>query len=423
MNRIKELYQYFKIFRLITTDVEEVKPGVIFFVLKEEPQNKQFLVEHALKQGAQLVVVDNAELVIADNVFWVDNTQETIKQLANLYRKQLDIPVIATIETGEEIIGKELIVTVLKKRYNLLSSQNDCSDQLGIALTLLSITEAHDAFVIGVKTGNAGSLSALCDIIEPDFGVITKVNKTDFLLEEKRIAERELCRYVEKKGGKIFLNSGNKALLGLTSKSSVTYGNQQEDWLKGELISGSWNCNFKALFSKGWLYMNTKLTGPYNFENGLMACCVGKYFDVDPLKIQSALKSFQPQGMLSRYVKKELAHVITDTSVEMLDVLKHFVSISGRNKNVILGDVLGQKQYAVEECQVIVDWLTENKLSRIILVGENFAQTKVSGKINMVSNVSEISSILKEVPFTKNDLVLVKGLSEMNIEQLVDLIK
>ncbi|MCL3781617.1 UDP-N-acetylmuramoyl-tripeptide--D-alanyl-D-alanine ligase [Prolixibacteraceae bacterium JC049] len=431
MTRIEELYQYFKQFPQVTTDSRQAANGKLFFALKGEKFDGNQFAAKAIEQGAELAIVDDKEVVVSDKFFLVDDVLEALQQLANHHRHQLNIPVIAITGTNGKTTTKELVSTVLEKKFNVLYTLGNFNNHIGVPLTLLRLNGEHEIAVIEMGANHPGEIAELCEIAAPNYGMITNVGKAHLegfgSFEGVKKTKSELYRYLESNGGKIFLNADNAILSELANGELITYGSKSGNFLQGELISGSWNCNFKVLFPKGWLYMNTNLVGAYNFENGLAASCIGHFFEVDALQIQKALANYKPENMRSQYVKKSAAHLIIDTynanPTSMLAALNHFISINGRNKCVILGDMLELGEYAVEEHQKVVDWLLGNKLHRVILVGKHFVATSSPKEIICVESAAEVKALIDKEPFTSNDLVLIKGSRGIKLEQLVDMIQ
>ncbi|MBQ2403043.1 MAG: UDP-N-acetylmuramoyl-tripeptide--D-alanyl-D-alanine ligase, partial [Prevotella sp.] len=165
---ITELYQIFRKYPVITTDTRNCPPDSIFFALKGETFNGNRFALQALEKGCRYAVVD--ELVGCDEaderIIKTDDVLTTLQQLAHHHRKQLGTRIIGITGTNGKTTTKELIAAVLAEKYNVLYTQGNLNNHIGVPKTLLQLTAEHDIAVIEMGANHPGEIKTLVDIVE-----------------------------------------------------------------------------------------------------------------------------------------------------------------------------------------------------------------------------------------------------------------
>lgn len=429
MDTIKALYKLFKEYKVVFTDSRKAKNGGIFFALKGDRFDANDFAIQALKEGANLAVVDRKELENTPGCFYVEDTLKALQQLANYHRNQLEIPFVAVTGTNGKTTTKELITSVLGMKYNVLATSGNFNNHIGVPLTLLSVNEAHEIAVIEMGANHPGEIDFLCRIAEPDFGLITNVGKAHLegfgSFEGVKQTKSELYRFVAGKGKGLFLNLGNQHLVELVpdGTKTMTYAMVGIDAdLNGELANDDIYVNARVSFEKGWLYINSKLTGAYNLENILAACRIGLYFDIDPLKIKEGIETYLPSNNRSQVVRRNSNVFIVDcynanpSSMEV--AVKNFNQQKGKNKILVLGDMLELGADATFEHQKLVDAIQRIDVDQVYLIGPAFSETNVPEGFRRYLAVNDFinTGIYKN---WKESLVLVKGSRGIQLEKIM----
>ena len=187
----------------VTTDSRKVTSGCVFVALKGEHFDGNDFVEQAKAQGAEYVICG-------------DNALAELQDLARAWRRELGLPILAITGTNGKTTTKELCAAVLKTKFNLYYTQGNLNNQLGVPLTLLSITRAHEMAIVEMGASHPGDIKELVDIAEPDFGLITNVGKAHLQgfgsFEGVMATKAELYDYLRAHGGYCFRNIDNPYL-------------------------------------------------------------------------------------------------------------------------------------------------------------------------------------------------------------------
>ena len=186
---ISELYDIFRTHPIVTTDTRQCVKDSIFFALKGASFNGNDFALKALHEGCSYAVVDEtrAEWTLDGNadtarrIIRVGNVLHTLQQLARHHRRALGTRIIGVTGTNGKTTTKELIAAVLSEKYNVLYTQGNLNNHIGVPLTLLRLNASHDIAVIEMGANHPGEIKTLVEIVEPDCGIITNVGRAHLL--------------------------------------------------------------------------------------------------------------------------------------------------------------------------------------------------------------------------------------------------
>ena len=427
---IATLYTYFKECGKVTTDTRNCPEGSMFVALKGETFNGNAFAKQALEKGCRYAVVDEAEYADSENIFLVDDCLKTLQDLAREHRRALGTPIIGITGTNGKTTTKELIAAVLQKRYNVLYTQGNLNNHIGVPLTLLGLTEEHEMAVVEMGANHPGEIRTLVNIAEPDCGLITNVGKAHLegfgSFEGVVKTKSELYDYLRsKKDAFIFLDKDNdvlcKASVGL---EAVGYG------LEGDGLSVKGKLHACAPFlAFEWEHegvshdVNTHLIGAYNVKNALAAIAIGCHFEVPAEAICEALNGYIPSNNRSQLTETADNHLIVDAynanPTSMMAALENFRLMEVEHKVAVLGDMKELGEGSVEEHRRIVAFLGECGFEKVILVGAEFG--KVNANFEHYPDVEAVKGkFMQDKPMGK--FVLIKGSNSMKLAQLKDIL-
>ena len=435
---LKDLYDIFLQHPTITTDSRDVPENSMFFALKGETFDGNAYAKAALEQGAAYAVIDEKEYAEEGNerLILVEDVLTTLQQLAKYHRVHLGTPIIGITGTNGKTTTKELIATVLKKKYNVLYTQGNFNNHIGVPKTLLQLKKEHDIAVIEMGANHPGEIKTLVEIVLPDFGIITNVGKAHLLgfgsFEGVIRTKGELYDFLRAIQGTAFINNDNPHLQGISKGLKlVKYGQQEADDLlvKGELVE----CNPFLKFQ--WRHLSTvncqlstvqtHLIGSYNLDNALAAACIGTYFEVLANDISAALEAYTPSNNRSQLTITQDNKLVVDAynanPTSMRAALDNFRLIKSEHKMCILGQMGELGEVSDEEHQKVIDLIGEGGFEQVWLVGENFAKTSHPANYRLFANVEEVkTAIATQKP--KGFLILIKGSNSNKLVQTVELL-
>lgn len=441
---IPELYKIYLKHPIICTDSRKLIDNSIFFALKGSNFNGNKFAEKALEKCAY-AVIDEIEYKKDDRFILVDDALQAMQKLAYFHRMQLDIPILGITGSNGKTTTKELISNVLAEKYKIFATQGNLNNHIGVPLTILSMDNSIEIGIVEMGANHIGDINELCEIAQPNFGIITNVGKAHLegfgSFEGVKEAKGELYDFLYKNDGLAFINSDNEHLDEMNPPhKTITYGTSKFTHVQGEMMESEWNVKIRWFaqtvqddeddldddqeVDDEHNIINTKLYGQYNFENVLTAVCVGHYFAIDNALIKRAIESYIPTNNRSQLVEKGSNKIILDAynanPASMKIALENFLGLNETSsKLAILGDMLELGRDAILEHSNILYYLEEFNFSNVILVGKLFKESAFDFDFPIFENVDDCKKYLKERPF-HNHLILIKASRGIKLEEVVD---
>lgn len=418
-----------------TTDSRNCPADSIFFALKGESFDGNRFAKAALDKGCSYAVVDEAEYAIeGDGRFIiVDDVLTCFKEMAREHRRHFNIPVIGITGTNGKTTTKELIAAVLSAKYNVMYTQGNFNNDVGVPKTLLTLNSQHDIAVVEMGASHPGDIKKLITYAEPTCGMITNVGCAHLQgfgsFEGVMQTKGELYDFMKQHGGKIFLNTDNEYLCRMAAEREITdiatYGQKAASALvKGEVIECAPFLTFCFQTNgSGPRTVASHLIGAYNIDNMLAAITIGLEFGVSTDDICNALENYIPNNNRSQFVETAHNKLIVDAynanPSSMMAALQNFSFMSAKNKMAILGDMRELGDVSGEEHQKIVDFIANSDIENVWLVGSEFAKTDCDfRKFNDVDEVK--AAISTDMPH--GCTILIKGSNGIKLFQLPELL-
>ena len=429
---IATLYNYFKECGRVTTDTRNCPEGSMFIALKGETFNGNAFAKQALEKGCRYAVVDEKEYAGEGNpnIILVDDCLKTLQDLAREHRRQMGTRIIGITGTNGKTTTKELIATVLQKRYNVLYTQGNLNNHIGVPLTLLNLTEEHELAVVEMGANHPGEIRTLVNIAKPDCGLITNVGKAHLegfgSFEGVVKTKSELYDYLrQKENTYIFLDKDNDVLCQASAGlKTISYGLEGEGLhVKGKLHACAPFLTFEWEHEGSTYDVNTHLIGAYNVKNALAAIAIGCHFGVPAEAICEALNGYVPSNNRSQLTETVDNRLIVDAynanPTSMRAAIENFRLMEVPHKVAVLGDMKELGEGSEEEHRQIVSLLTAAGFEKVILVGAEFG--KVCGNFEHYPDVEAVKEVFaKDKP--KGKFILIKGSNSMKLAQLKEML-
>ena len=382
----------------VSTDTRNLPAGCVFFALHGANFDGNKFAKQALESGASLAVIDKPEYALPEGTLLVPNTLLALQDLAREWRRELALPIIGITGTNGKTTTKELLATVLSTKYNLHYTQGNLNNQIGVPLTLLQITRAHEMAIVEMGASHPGDIKELVDIAEPNCGLITNVGRAHLegfgSFEGVQQTKKELYDYLREYQGFIFRNTDNPYLAQMA----------------GDLKT--------VAYTTGTMPSGTNLVGEYNAENVSAAICVGEYFGISREQALEAIRQYVPTNNRSQAMQTANNHLIVDAynanPTSMQAAINAF-----KGDTYILGAMRELGEYSHLEHQNIVNMLAERKADNVFLVGEEYLQT--TSPYPVFENVEQLHQYLQQQPL-KGKNILLKGSRSTQMEKLLDIL-
>jgi UDP-N-acetylmuramoyl-tripeptide--D-alanyl-D-alanine ligase len=427
----ENLYKHFRLSAGVCTDTRKIFPNCLFFALKGANFNGNQFALTALQQGAKAVIIDEEQTLpaeYAEQVLLVPDALEMLQKLAQRHRRALNIPLIAVCGSNGKTTTKELIAHVLTKKYKVFATQGNLNNHIGVPLSLLQMPQDTEMAVIEMGANHIGETKFLCELAEPDMGVITN-NGLDHLegfgsIEGVIKGNGELCDFFVRRGGKLFFNTTEPSLAPFKDRVRETFTYPQ----------ASDFCEVQKLDSPLYLKVGmqgkevqTQLFGFYNFANVATALCIGKYLGVSDNEALEAVAQYLPTNNRSQVIQKGTNTVFLDaynanpSSVEA--ALLNFKQIKNLYKVVILGDMLELGEAETREHERIGELLRDMRLTFKVLYGKAMRHAlKYNQDAYYFPDKFSLHNWLQDRNF-QNTFILIKGSRGTSLETVLNFIK
>lgn len=417
---IAQLYQLYGQNYLVDTDTRKIRKGSIFFAIKGDNFNGNEFAAKALEGGANYAVIDEKKYKTAPNAILVENALETLQKLANFHRKQLAVPIISLTGSNGKTTTKELLYTVLSKKYATTATVGNLNNHIGVPLTLLSMTPETEIGIVEMGANHPNEIEFLCCIAEPNFGLITNFGKAhlegfgDF--EGVIKAKSELYDFLRLHKGIVFINTDDELQVKQSAGiNAIEFNNSLIKFVEA-------NPFVKVQFKNTLIESN--LIGKYNYNNISVAVAVGNYFDISETDIKIAIENYIPVNNRSQLIQKGSNKIILDAynanPSSMQAALENFAQLRDEKKVVFLGDMFELGKDSKAEHEKIANLADSYNFSKVFLIGKAFSATGaknafVSESYESFKNSTNYSNI-------NNATILIKGSRGMALERLLDLL-
>ena len=419
------LYEIYQQYPIITTDSRDCPKNSIFFALKGESFDGNRYALSAIKKGCSFAVVDDTSLIntidetTKERLIFVPNVLNALQDLARKHRQTLGTTIIGVTGTNGKTTTKELIAAVLQERYNILYTQGNVNNHIGVPKTLLGLRQEHELAVVEMGANHPGEIRTLVNIAEPNYGIITNVGKAHLegfgSLEGVIRTKGELYDYLRDHRGKAFINEKNPYLMGISEGLTlIKYGNA------GRIIS----CDPFLCYEWNGITIQTQLIGAYNLDNCLVATAVGQQFGITDEQICHAITHYTPTNNRSQFKKTQHNALIIDAynanPTSMMAALENFSAMNAANKMLILGDMKELGSSSEEEHAKIVKYIITCGVKNVWLVGNEFCKT-ATDDMRTFQDVDEVITELKNTPLYGHT-ILIKGSNSTHLMNVVPLI-
>ena len=448
---IKELYKLYQQHPQITTDSRNCPEGSIFLALKGASFNVNDYALQALEKGCSYAIVDEDPFKLPcsgeayrDRIVLVDDSLQTYKDLAREHRRQFDIPVIGITGTNGKTTTKELIRAVLAECYNVMATEGNFNNDVGVPKTLFRLNEEHDIAVVEMGASHPGDIKTLVETAEPNCGLITNVGRAHLQgfgsFEGVCKTKGELYDFLFARNCPIFVNRDNEHLMRMISQQ-LTANSQQPDiyyygqsdnpdiLIRGEVISCAPFLKFRwreqdaeGGYESEWFTVQTHLIGAYNLDNILAAITLGYVNNIPFELINHAISNYVPQNNRSQMTVTEHNHLIVDAynanPTSMKAAIDNFRLMEVSPKMAIIGKMGELGDVSEEEHQKVVDMLAAAHFDKVWLVGDEYQSCQLSTlNCQLFHDVEEVkAAIANEQP--QGYYILIKGSNSNKLFEL-----
>lgn len=444
----------------VSVDSRTIKPNELFVAIRGRRFDGHSFIPQARRRGAGAILFSQAlKRSSSIPLIGVKNTIRALGALAYYYRMRFKIPVVAITGSNGKTTTKEMLASILGRRFNVLCNPETQNNQIGVPLAILNLRQRHNLAVIEIGANHRGEIDRLSWIIKPTVGIITNIGPShlEFFKTLKGVfeAKLELIRNLAK-NGKLVINKDDRFLsqLNSTNLRTVTFGFNQSCNFYGQIIKRTEKETIFSLNRRHRIVLKT--LGRHNVYNALASIAVARSFGISYNEIKKALALFEALPMRMQMLDIDNIKIINDcynsnpgslgcaldflrdcssigkykydtTSKTALGHCRRQFSRNQRKKVVVCGDMMELGREAEKLHSNIGKRIAKGKIDFLITVGplsRNVACGAYSAGMSQNSirafrNTAGAAEFLRGL-IGPGDIVLIKGSRAMQMENIVE---
>lgn len=420
----------------ISIDSRKIKAGEIFIAIKGNNFDGHNFIREAITKGAKAIIFDNPSKIINSSnisLIRVNNTRIALGEIAKYYRSLFKCKTIAVTGSNGKSTVKELISFLLSKRYKVVKAKESYNNDIGVPLTIFQLEKDTQFLVLEMEMNQFGGIKALCEIAQPEIGIITNIGDThlEFLKDRKGVAKEkgELLEYLNPKGIAI-LNDDDQLIKEMSKKFSlkkIFFSIKNKDCeIFATPLELKKDRTKILLLDK--IEIELPLIGIHNIYNFLSSLGVIRALNLDIYQFLD-LKDFHPLPLRTQIYQFKNTFIILDcynaNPSSMENALETLKIIFKRERKIgILGDMkeLGEKS---EEFHYQLGERAGEILDKLFFYGD-YGEIVKKGFLNKKRKeedfyyflskdklVAKLVEILKE-----GDIILIKGSRILKMEEI-----
>lgn len=419
----------------VCIDSRLAKDGSMFAAFKGERVDGHDYIAKALSQGAACCLAERVPEDADGTVIIVENVENALKSFAEAYREKFDIPVIGIAGSVGKTTAKEMVASVLSERFNVLRTEKNLNNELGVPLTIFRINPEHEAAVIEMGISDFGEMRRLAKMVKPTMAVYTLIGHAhlEHLHDRNGVlkAKTEMLEYMPG-DGTVFLN-GDDDLLSVYEcvQNRVIYGSGDNADVRAENISidGVKSISCDIVCGERRFRVSVPAYGQHMVSAALEGAAVGIKMGLSDEEIIRGISHYETVGRRANIIETGYITLIDDCYNANPDSVKCGIDSmpDGAGRKVcILGDMLEMGENMKELHASVGRHAAENGCELLITCGERSVNTHLGAK-DLITAVhfdtnAELIAKLPEL-IKKGDVVLVKASNYMRFDEISEALK
>ena len=419
----------------VGSDSRHIAKKQLFVALKGEHFDGNSYALEAIKQGAAAVLVSDANTQARPAVV-VPDTRLALGSLAKYWRNKFTLPLIGVTGSNGKTTVKEMLAAILTAaNKNVLATQGNLNNDIGMPMTLLQLRKHHDVAVIEMGMNHLGEIDYLTHIAQPTVAVINNAGIAHIgeLGSRENIARAkgEIFAGLTSNGVAVInadddfadywksLNKNRKIItFGLQAQADVTASYQEIDGLSQTQLTTP----------TGSVSFTLGILGKHNVGNALAASACAVALGISNADIASGLSIAKTaKGRLQRKAGFNAAALIDDTYNANPDSMKAAIDVLALQKTstiFVMGDMAELGVDAAQMHSEIGAYAKQKGIQALFTFGEHsqLASQTFGEHAQHFASIETLAKGLKQI-MQANTTVLVKGSRFMQMERVVSLIE
>ena len=423
----------------VVIDSRKAEKDSLFVAIKGARVDGHSFIPQVMEKGALCAVSEQDLGDVPYPYIKVGSCEQALKDIAEHYRRSLDIRVVGISGSVGKTSTKEMIASVLGQKFNVLKTEGNFNNEIGLPLTVFNIREEHEIAVLEMGISHFGEMTRLAKIARPDICVITNIGvahieslgSRDGILK----AKTEMFKYMNPEGT-IILNGDDDKLRGFVSENGVSpvyFGLDPSCPYHAEKTEnkGLRGTDAEFVTPDSRFHAHISIPGGHMVYNALAGIAVGTALGMTPDEMARGIEALVPIAGRNNLIETERWSIIDDcynanpaSMKSSLDVL----ACADTRTVAILGDMFELGASEKEMHYEVGAYAAEKGISVLICIGGLSAETargareSSDGAAMEILHYSTKEDFFKEMNdvLKKDDTILVKASHGMEFTEIVN---
>ncbi|MDO4189407.1 MAG: UDP-N-acetylmuramoyl-tripeptide--D-alanyl-D-alanine ligase [Lachnospiraceae bacterium] len=428
----------------VIIDSRKCEENCVFIATKGERVDGHSFINQVWDNKALAVICEEIPENVSGNYIHVEDSFKALKDIAEFYRRQLDVKIVGIAGSVGKTSTKEMVSAVLEQKFRVQKTAGNFNNEVGVPLTIFTINETHELAVVEMGISDFGEMSRLSKIVKPDICVMTNIgpchleNLKD--LDGVLKAKSEIFESMNP-AGFVVLNGDDDKLRTITRINDKTpryFGNDKSnDIYSTDIVSkGLLGTECKICTKEGDFKVTIPLPGKHHVLNALAATSVGLILKMDISEIAKGIESVKSTQGRSNIIESEDYILIDDCYNANPKSMKAAIDLLDQANGVkvaILGDMFELGENEEELHGEIGDYISKQSDDLLICIGKLSANiyeraTLVGGRKvyyeTLEDAIDSIKTIIDEVSVKgEKPAVLIKASHGMHFEKIVEILR
>ena len=418
--------------RFAVIDSRKVGPGDLFIAYRGERVDGHDYIAAAFERGAACCLAERIPEGETRPVLLVPDVQRALEQIAEEYRKSLNLPVIGITGSVGKTSAKEMIAAVLAQRFRVLKTEGNLNNQIGVPMTISQISSEHEVSVIEMGISGFGEMHLLSRIVRPTIGVFTVIGHAhlEFLQDLDGVlrAKTEMLDEMSP-DAVIVVNGDDEKLRSLAcAQKKITVGLGPDcDLRADDIILGQGETSFTLVCEGERVPVRIPAFGQHMVYAALEGAAVGHLLGMSWTEISAGVANYAVVGRRGAVTETGYLTLIDDSYNANPDSIRSSIDtlkkMPGRHV-CVLGDMLELGKNSPELHWEVGCYAAKQGMDAIYVAGA-FAKDLCDGAGEIAQSFENKEALIQALPelLQRGDAVLVQASRGMHFEDVAEALK
>jgi UDP-N-acetylmuramoyl-tripeptide--D-alanyl-D-alanine ligase len=425
------------VFDGVSTDSRQVAPGNLFVALRGEYFDAHNFLDDVIAKGAAAVVVEQGHKGLNVPALVVPDTRVALAEIAQYWRRQFSIPVIAVTGSNGKTTVKEMIASILAAEFGegrFLATRGNLNNEIGVPLTVFRMDQQHRAAVLELGMNHPGEIAKLAAVAQPTVALVNNAQREhqEFMGTVEAVAQEngEVLRALPEKGIAVlpgddsFMPIWHRCAKSKGRRKTVTFGLNAESRVTCSFRPSEFGNEMVVTAGSNKFPIRLAAAGVHNVRNALAAIACTLAIGVSVDSVMRGLESFTPvNGRLQRKKAANGALVIDDTYNANPDSVRAAIDVlaqAAAPQILVLGDMGEVGSEGRKFHEEIGAYAGGRGVRHLLTLGDlaRYSCDAFGARGKHFSDIDAINAALDSL-VTPDATVLVKGSRFMKMERVV----